>query len=399
MNHILNPSSELRRTNRAAVLRILANHGAASRAEICEALNLTPAGLSRIARELIDADLVVEGAVVSTTSRAGRRAGHMEINPNGAFVLGVSITANRRNVALVNAVGEVLRQIDISGVDASDPKKTLSAILAAAKSLAHPQRDWGSRLAGAGVSVATTRKVSPDGETSVGVLGWCNVPIGRWLGDQLGLPVTVTSRADSLVQAEFAKSAEAGARIFLINIGLGIGCAWLGADGTGQPVPDLGNVAHIPSAASDATCNCGRKGCYQVTGSGIAVVRSLAALADNTIPPLAELSAPLAAAVRAADDGDLAAKSAFHAAGAELARAIDIAHNLLAPDFVYLAGETGRQSDFVAGVRDGLAQIGAPLPPDAVRISDIRTVEAAASAALHAFVFNRDVDLERLRAA
>ncbi len=399
MNHVHNPSSELRRTNRAAVLRILANHGAASRAEICEALNLTPAGLSRIARELIDADLVVEGAVASAKPGVGRRAGHMEINPDGAFVLGISITANRRNVALANAAGEVLKQVDISGVDASDPDRTLPAILAAAKSLANPQRDWGPRLAGAGVSVATTGKVSPDGATSIGVLGWHNVPIGRWLGDQLGLPVTVTSRADSLVQAEFAKSAEAGARIFLINIGLGIGCAWLGAHGTGQPAPDLGNVAHIPNPASDATCNCGRKGCYQVTGSGIAVVRRLTALADDMIPPLADLSAPLAVAVRAADDGDLAARSAFYAAGAELARAIDIAHNLLAPDFVYLAGETGRQADFVTGVRDGLARIGAPLPPDAVRISDIRTVEAAASAALHAFVFNRDVDLERLNAA
>ncbi|MYH59442.1 MAG: ROK family transcriptional regulator [Boseongicola sp. SB0675_bin_26] len=399
MNHVHNPSSELRRTNRAAVLRILANHGAASRAEICEALNLTPAGLSRIARELIDADLVVEGTVVNTRSGAGRRAGNLTINPNGAFVLGVSITANRRNVALANAAGEVLEQIDISGVDASDPDKTLSAILAAAKSLASPQTDWGSWLAGAGVSVATTGKISPDGDTSIGVLGWRNVPIGRWLGDQLGLPVTVTSRADSLVQAEFAKSAEAGARIFLINVGLGIGCAWLGADGTGQPAPDLGNVAHIPNPVSDAICHCGRRGCYQVTGSGIAVVRSLAALADDATPPLADLSAPLAVAVRAADGGDLAAKSAFHAAGAELARAVDIAHNLLAPDLVYLAGETGRQADFVAGVRDGLTQIGALLPPDAVRISDIRTVEAAASAALHAFVFSRDVDLARLKAA
>ncbi|MYK32692.1 MAG: MarR family transcriptional regulator, partial [Boseongicola sp. SB0670_bin_30] len=71
MNHIHNPSSELRRTNRAAVLRILANHGAASRAEICAALKLTPAGLSRIARELIDADLVVEGPVLSTRSGVG----------------------------------------------------------------------------------------------------------------------------------------------------------------------------------------------------------------------------------------------------------------------------------------------------------------------------------------
>ncbi|MXX89536.1 MAG: MarR family transcriptional regulator, partial [Boseongicola sp. SB0665_bin_10] len=79
MNHVHNPSSELRRTNRAAVLRILANHGAASRAEICEALNLTPAGLSRIARELIDADLVVEGAVASEKPGVGRWAGHMEI--------------------------------------------------------------------------------------------------------------------------------------------------------------------------------------------------------------------------------------------------------------------------------------------------------------------------------
>ncbi|MYA87790.1 MAG: ROK family transcriptional regulator [Boseongicola sp. SB0662_bin_57] len=399
MNRMHNPSSELRRTNRAAVLRVLANHGAASRAEICEALNLTPAGLSRIARELIDADLVVEGTVVSTRSGAGRRAGNLEINPYGAFVLGVSITANRRNVALANAVGEVLEQIDISGVDASDPDRTLSAILAAARSLADSQTDRGSWLAGAGVSVATTGKISQDGDASIGVLGWCNVPIGRWLGDHLGLPVTVTSRADSLVQAEFAKSAAAGARIFLINVGLGIGCAWLGADGTGRPAPDPGNVAHIPNPVSDAICHCGRKGCYQVTGSGIAVVRSLAPLADDTTPPLADLSAPLAAAVHAAECGDPAAKSAFRTAGAELARAVDIAHNLLAPDLVYLAGETGRQADFVAGVRDGLTRIGAPLPPGALRISDIRTVEAAAAAALHAFVFSRDVDLERLKAA
>lgn len=381
------------------MLRILARQGGASRADICKALTLTPAGLSRIARDLIDADLVVEGVADAAKAGAGRRAGRLEINPMGAFVLGVSITANRRNVAVVNAAGEIQTQVDIADVDASDSDATMRAILEALQSLADPKHPWHARLAGVGVSVATTEKISPNGDASVGVLGWRNVPISTWLGDRLHLPVTVTSRADSLVQAEFANSAEAGARILLINIGLGIGCAWLVPHQSGTLSPELGNIAHIPGPESTAPCICGRRGCYQVSGSGIAVVRALGAYSNPVVPPLGELSGPLAEATRRARAGDAAAQVAFHHAGMRLARAIDTAHVLLAPDVIYLAGETGRQPYFVAGVREGLARIDAPLPASALRISDVRTVEAAARAALQAFVFHRDVDLERLKAA
>ena len=71
----------------------------------CRHVGLTGAGLSRNIQELLNAGLVIEEIESPVTGRLGRRRSLLRLNPDGAYAVGITIAANRKSVALMNAVG------------------------------------------------------------------------------------------------------------------------------------------------------------------------------------------------------------------------------------------------------------------------------------------------------
>ena len=80
-------------------------------------MGLTGAGISRISRDLIDSGMLLETAQESVSKGAGRRGSDLSLNPDGAYVLGITITANRKSVTLVNCTQQVLGQWDCDAMD------------------------------------------------------------------------------------------------------------------------------------------------------------------------------------------------------------------------------------------------------------------------------------------
>ena len=98
------PNTDMRKINRSAMLRLVAKHGQISRNKLCEYMGLTGAGISRISRDLIDTGMLLETAQEGVSKGAGRRGSDLSLNPDGAYVLGITITANRKSVTLVNFI-------------------------------------------------------------------------------------------------------------------------------------------------------------------------------------------------------------------------------------------------------------------------------------------------------
>ena len=161
----------------------------------------------------------------------------------------------------------------------------------------------------------------------------------------------------------------------------------------------LGNIAHLRVPNSQVPCHCGRRGCLEQLSGGFGVVRAYDVSLLETVSRPSGIAPLLRDIIQRASDGEQRARRAFERAGQKLAYGIDAALALLAPDEVILAGEIGRQRDFVAGVRAGLSKIGAPLAPEHLHISQAKSAHAAASIAMSAFVLSADLDIERLKAA
>ena len=398
-------SQEIRRTNRRDVLRLLARNGPMMRGELCDQTGLTGAGLSRIVRELIGSGLIAEAEPRARRGVVGRRSAALSICPEGAYVLGLTIAANRKSVVLVDASRQQIASREFDDIR-TVPEFVIETLTGAARDLVATSGIDRTRLLGAGVGVGalTSDDLSPNDLLSSSPLGWNNVPLRQRLETELGLRVRVEARPTALLRAEVeltfgnGGALASGRHVVLVNVGVGLGAAryvdglviWSGDDGIGSP-------AHIRVPGSDVPCHCGRRGCLENLGNGVAVIAELRSDAKQMSLP--NVSVLLDDAIACADAGDAKAKRAFHKVGKRMAHGIDALQAMLNPDRIILSGATGRQQDYVTGLRQGLADMSSLEAIARLEISKARSAAASASVGLDAFVFSRDLDLGKLAAA
>jgi len=389
------PNADMRKVNRSAMLRLVAKHGQVSRSELCDYMGLTGAGISRISRDLIDSGMLLETAQESVSKGAGRRGSDLSLNPDGAYVLGITITANRKSVTLVNCTQQVLGQWDCDAMEVSNPEKAIHSFCNAAHSLIEKSGIDRSKLLGAGIGLATTEKFLENGNVTSPVLGWTNAPIEALFETKLGLPVVIEARALAMLRAEvWAEKADNAEGTILINNGVGIGAA---AYFGGRFIPTggagLGNISHLSLADSAALCRCGRTGCLEYSGSGAAVLADVNGWSPNKLAVFSELSGDLHNLVQKAQSGNARVERAFRNAGRRMGAGIDAIVALLAPKRIILAGETGRQPDFIEGVRMALSERKTPLSEDSLVVGQATSAQASSAIALEQFHLTRNLDL------
>lgn len=391
--------SELRRQNRDIVLRHIVEHGALSRTQLARMTGLTGAAVSRITRELIEVGLLREGAPIALKGQVGRRNVRLELHGAGAYVMGIALTANARSVSIADCRGEIVARADVGPIDLDNPQAALERVAQVARRLIRRKRVDASRLLGCGVSVAGRTNPETGELIHSEPLGWSALPLGRMLRDLLGLPVRVEGRALALLLAELWRGRAVGKdNVVLINNGVWIG-GGLAIDGhiaRGQSNL-VGQVAHLSLGHSEAPCVCGRMGCLDAVASGAAIVRRLR---DVALPGHAsDQGARLYALSEHAGPEHPEIAQAFHEAGREMGRAVDVIFSILDPELVLLAGAAGRQPDYLAGVHAALGELrgaGEALPVEA---SQVTSDESAVWLALEAFVYSRALDIEQLKVA
>ncbi|MEM7209193.1 MAG: ROK family transcriptional regulator [Pseudomonadota bacterium] len=391
MEKAQNPTRALRNANRAAILRLLVLNDGMQRADISAMTGLTGAAVSRIVRELLDCGLLSETSVAQLEGQLGRRSVSLSIDGSGAAVIAITISANRRSVALYNARREECLFTNLEHVEFAKPETALAAIAEAIEAII-AQHDSRIPIVGIGVGMAapSTDHISEHGVVTSDVLEWKNVAVAEILREKTGLPVKVETRASAILRAELKTVTDLDSRNpFLVNVGVGVGSAsnleggyqWSGSNG-------FGRLSHISHPQSDTGCPCGRRGCLEQAATGAAVVRDVFGIPDQQHIPFAEMGPNLAEAAKRAEQGDEHAKDAFFEAGRKMALGVDIALAMLNPDVILLAGETGRQRDYVRGVRRGLRELRSPLAPDQLQISKARSSEGSACIGLDAFVYS-----------
>ena len=391
-------SSILSRINRERIINLLARGDSMTRSQIAQGAGLTAPAISRITRRMLDARILLESEPIPSQGRVGRRETLLSINPDGAYVLGISITANRRSVTLANARGEPLETLDCGSLSIEDPERFLGELALRAKSLIYDCDFSRSRLLGVGVSAAlsagTGHPLSEDLVTS-NPLGWRNVPIKRILENRLDLPVKVEHRSSAILRAEL-KSVQPELDVYLVNVALGIGAsARLDGQFLASGDRGFGALSHFSVQGNETRCYCGKKGCLEAVSGGFSVLRELG---RGDCPPEAQ-ARRLNETVSAANSGNREYKDAFKRAGRRLGIGIDAVHTLMRPDKFILSGEVGRQHDFFAGVVDALNEFGLEDPAKMLEMSDTTSAEAAVQVALEGFVFTGAMDMKSLKVA
>ncbi|GAA4937229.1 putative NBD/HSP70 family sugar kinase [Nonomuraea thailandensis] len=329
---------------RTAILALLGTVGPLSRSEIARELDLSPATVTQLTKELIGHGMLEE--LDLKPSRGGRPAQRLGLVGSAGRALGVKVTADHLVLVDARLDGEVLgsweRPHDPAAPDA------LEHLADAVESVVR-EIPGVPPLLGVGVGVPGSVDDQAVGTVNAPTLGWQAMPVGERLRRRLNLPVLVENDVNALAAAERLYGRGRTHSDFLVlTIGRGVGAAivaggrvYRGARG------GAGEFGHLQVDPGGPPCGCGARGCLEAfVGSAglLATARARYALphAPGTDAAQAEARDPLGAVAglgRAAAGGDAAAREVFAEAGAILGRATAGLINVVDPEVVVVLGE------------------------------------------------------------
>lgn len=252
----------LRRYNERLLLQLLRRIGEASKAELARRTHLTSTAVGTIIQALQDDDLItptgrrVEG-------QRGQPATLVQINPKGAFGIGVRLDRDAIETALVDLGGEILDR-RVHNLILPPPLQTLELVRAdVATLLSAIQPAERARIAGIGVAQPYNLGawLGDLGLDSPSFAEWDRFDFGAALEREAGLPVYAENDANAAAIAELFYGCGRKYDDFLYvfmgpAIGAGIalgGTCVRGVSGNAgdiavMPVP----ASHLPSAPAPA---------------------------------------------------------------------------------------------------------------------------------------------------
>lgn len=265
-------SRYLKASNRRRILRLI-RRGPVARSELAFETGLTRAAMTRIVGDLIEEGLLVESG--RRSSAAGRKPVLVELRPDYACAMGLTLSRTGAAVGLIDLAGRLLldRSVEIAGAPRSTAlrhlKQGLRRILAA-------PRPAGSRMLGLGISAP-----GPIDTRNGTVLNPPNFDL--WHGANLvaefreicGDNVFLENNSTALTMAEkaYGKGRECGNFLLLVvesGIGAGIvqrGELYRGWHGFGS------EVGHTSVNLQGPVCGCGLPGCVELYASVPNVLR------------------------------------------------------------------------------------------------------------------------------
>ncbi len=317
--------------HRAAILALVGRSGSISRTDIAQRLELSPATVTQLTRDLIGHGILEE--LASAPSQGGRPAQLLGLVGATRHALGVKVTPDHLAIAEVDLDGTV-RGIAVHDFDSTavDALGHLTDILGAM--INGLPGDPGSLL-GVGLGVPGGVNDQAEGVVNADLLGWRDLPLGRRLRQSLGLPVLVDNDVNALAVAERLHGRGQHHRDFVIvTIGVGVG-AGIVANGTVYRGAhgDAGELGHIPVDPNGPVCVCGNQGCLE------AIIGDRALVAAARSDGILTADQDIADLRSTADEGNEAAQALFHNAGEILGRAVAGLVNLSDPEMVVIFGE------------------------------------------------------------
>lgn len=206
-----------------AVLRELRRRGAASRAELAAACGVTPAAMSVITRDLVEAKVLIEAG----RRHGGRGAPQIDLTLSGdvGVALGIHATRHALALSLLDFRGAILAE-QRRPSDFSCFAEVRAAVVSG---LAELRRIAGSQapLIGAGLAMPTRFHGATTGlDLAAEVSSWKDTAIIETLEAALGCPVQVENDANAAAIGEVSLGNTAGHRDFAyLYLSEGIGGA------------------------------------------------------------------------------------------------------------------------------------------------------------------------------
>ncbi|POH74105.1 ROK family transcriptional regulator [Arthrobacter glacialis] len=307
--------------------RLVLVRGPISRGDLARELKLSVASLTRLSKPLLDAGLLVEGALVADGT-VGRPVRLLDVRSDCAHFVGVKVTGDLLQAVLTDTRATILAVATLPLADTS-PAAVVAGIAEVVERLSVQEA---VTLTGVGVSLGG--QVRPDGVVHrAPFLGWKDVPLAQMLAQQLSLPVVADNDVSALAAAEqwFGAGKET-ADFAVITIGAGVGYGLVIRDHVRRTVDTgLGLGGHFPLDPNGPLCMDGHRGCSTAMLSIPSVCAQISTVLGRAVT--------YDQALELAASGNRVAEAVFASAARGLGKLIAAAVNLTMVNTVVLGGE------------------------------------------------------------
>lgn len=228
-------------------------HGPISRADIARRTSLTAQTVSNIVTRLLERQFVQEGKKLQ--KKRGAPSTTLQVNPEGAFSIGLDFNRDHLTGILVDLAGSVKRKIFYE-VDSPSPEEAIDLMVSTIRQLSSSSDVQNSHFSGVGVGLPGPLEINSNNEVSnfinpTAFPNWKNVPVGSMLKKHTEVPIFIENNASAATIGERWYGAGRNISNFLYTFfgaGLGGGLVLNGSIYEGQ-YRNAGELGYFPFIA------------------------------------------------------------------------------------------------------------------------------------------------------
>ncbi len=179
-------------------------HGPISRADVARRTNLTAQTVSNIVGRLLEYQFVLEGK--KQQKKRGAPSTTLEINPYGAFSIGLDFNRDHLTGILVDLLGNLKTKIYYE-IDTPDPNDAIKLMASTINQLLEHPVSKNAHFAGVGLGLPGPLIINDQNEVSNTINpkafpNWSNVPVGKLLHEQVKCPIFIENNASAATIGE-----------------------------------------------------------------------------------------------------------------------------------------------------------------------------------------------------
>lgn len=368
--------------------------GLIARVQLAKDIGVSPATVTTITSELIEAGLIEEVAAPrETESGRGRPAVALGVRGAAHHVVGMKLSDREHTAVVVDFAGNMLAD----DVIAREPgPTTLAEMLDAIEILL----DRVCAKAGIGRAALSGIGVGVPGfiDHAEGMVHWSStlteraVPLAAAAQARTGLPVYIDNDANMVALAELWFGAGRSLPDFaVVTIEHGVGMGFVMNHRIYRGAQRLGlELGHTKVQLDGALCRCGQRGCLEAYVADYALAREAMTALNLNHQQSPSVPVLLESLYQHAKAGNATARSIFRRAGRYLALGLANVVNLFDPALIILSGERMKYdylyaAETLAEMRDLVINSGRPQPPIEIHAwGDLLWAHGAAALALSA---------------
>lgn len=389
---LIPPLTESQRPLRQQVFELVRAAGLIPRVQLAKDLGVSPASVTTISSELIEAGLIEEVAAPRDNDAGrGRPAVALGVRAQAHRVAGMKLSDREHTAVIVDFAGKLIADDVIprrpGPMSLPEILEAIETLLARVCAKAGVER---SDLSAVGIGLPGFVDCAEGTVFWSSILSERNVPIAAAATARLGIPAYVDNDANLVALAELWFGAGRSLSDFaVVTIEHGVGMGFVMNHRIYRGAQRLGmELGHMKVQLDGALCRCGQRGCIEAYVADYALAREATTALNWGHKESQPINVLLESLYDHAKAGNVTAKSIFRRAGRYLALGLSNVVNLFDPSLIILSGERMRYDYlYAAETLDEMENLaintGRPRPPIEIHAwGDLLWAHGAAALAL-----------------